>query len=149
MISAALLATAGGAVSISIHTMPQSATINMEPGYIKLDKGFYRGNTFLFQVTLKDGVSGTPINVTGATAKLRFVKKSDNTTVLDLPGAGGSITFPAPTTGGQIRIEVPDTTTATWPTGCDIIGDLELTISGVVRTFLVIEFYVKKPITPE
>jgi len=103
----------------------------------------------LVPITLKDGTTGDPINVTGATAKLRFVKKSDNTTIIDLPGVGGSITFPAPTTGGQIRIEIPDTTTATWPTGCDIIGDLELTINGQVRTFLVIEFYVKKPITPE
>jgi hypothetical protein len=126
----------------------QTARINYAPAFIKIENGFYQGNTFLMVFTLKDSTTGNPIDVGGATAKMRLVKKSDNSTVIDLPGAGGSITFPAPTSSGKIRIEVLDTTTATWPVGCDIIGDLELTINSAVRTFAVFEFYVTKPITP-
>lgn len=97
------------------------------------------GNTFDFNF---DFVPHGSFDFSGASGKCRLVKKSDNTTIIDLTT---EITFPS---ANEIDIVVDDTTTGTWPV-CDLLGDVEITFNdGSVRTMLKLWIIPQKPITP-
>ena len=88
-------------------------------------------DTFHLYCTFVDS-TGATYDFTGASAAMRVIKKSDNTTVQDFDSSGNGITFPA---AGVIEVLELDTTL--WPVDCDLMYDLQVVLlTGYRRTFL-------------
>ena len=100
------------------------------------------GNTFRLYSLFKDN-TGTEYDFTGATARMRVAKKSDNSDVEDFDSSGNGITFPV-----LGVVQVQKLSTKLWPANCILIYDLEITlVSGDVRTFLEGEVLLTKTVT--
>jgi hypothetical protein len=102
-----------------------------------------QGSTFRKLLTYKNSCDGSPIDVSGYTAKMQLRTEADSSTVVfELSSANGRISI----TGNQITLSIADTDTATIPDG-RYVYDLVLHSTGVSTRLLEGYFDVKTDVT--
>ena len=95
----------------------------MKPGRYNLN--LTRGDTFALMLAYKAG--GLPVDLTGATVRMRLVNPSDGAFVHEATTANEQIAITQ--AEGRIDIQIPSHVTALWPAR-QLSYDLEVTFPG-------------------
>ena len=116
---------------MSIVDFPQQGTIGTSLMPKRYDIVLYQGDTFAFNLVLKDG-SAALVDVTGWTAEGQIKKVTDNAAA-ETP----ALTVTTGTTDGLISVKISDTGTSALSGDTDYKYDIQLTdTGGNVRTII-------------
>ena len=116
---------------MSVTDFPLAGTIGSNLLPKRYDIVIYQGDTFTFNVVLKDSLD-VPLDVTGWTPEAQIKKVSDNT-----PAETPNLTAVAGTTDGKITVTLSGTGSSALYGATEYKYDLQVTdTSGNVRTFL-------------